>query len=284
MQAFVTEIRKPRRHSLSLNAILVRGLALGNGYGGVHAPTGLHLDTTASAVAGGQLSLVTETVFVVVQHIMAARVRTRPWCGPTVRLFVIIPSLSSVTFTLLTAIEPTLVTTMVYLTLTHSGVEKELVHGCVSVPPWSQVCTPSCGSFSARRVHSGEPGPLLPVPLSGLDESRQSGLQTFRLVSGVDLQEQLVCSTSYTPLMVTLVVVPRFDFPCAVASMVKPFSLAIDKTSPSCRKGRLYVTVAPLDPAMITVAGPLMSLPVYSILIAMAAPVQLLVLGGVGVE
>src|ERR1051325_8815949 len=96
-----------------------------------------------------------------------------------------------------------LVTTTVYLTLTQSGEENVLMQGCVSVPPASQVWSPSVGSRNATSVHNGDPGPLLPVLLSGLEASRQRGLHTRRFVSGVLLQEQLICITSYVPLMVT---------------------------------------------------------------------------------
>ena len=99
----------------------------------------------------------------------------------------------------------------------------------------SQVDTPFPGSRTEISVHSGDGGPLLPVGLSGLRLSRHIGLHTWRFVSGVSRHEQLVCSTSRTPLMVTLVVAPSRLCPCAVASMLKPFSAADVRTSPGFR-------------------------------------------------
>src|SRR2546426_6418615 len=99
---------------------------------------------------------------------------------------------------------------------------------------------PSEGSFKLTSVQRGDGGPLLPVVLSGLEESRQTGSQTTRFVSGVAVHEQLVWRTSSTPLMVTFVLEPSFDCPCAVASRVKPFSLALVRMSPVWRPfGRL---------------------------------------------
>ena len=62
------------------------------------------------------------------------------------------------------------------------------------------------------------------------------------------LHEQLVWRTSYELSIVTVVCAPSFDAPCAVASMVKPFSEAIVRMSPLLRKGRLYATVGPPEP------------------------------------
>src|SRR5438445_77249 len=111
-----------------------------------------------------------------------------------------------------------------------------------------QLMSPRVGSLKATNVHNGEAGPLVPVGLSGLEASRQSGLQTFKLVSGLALHEQLVWRISYELSIVTVVCAPSFDAPCAVASMVKPFSEAIVRMSPLLRKGRLYATVGPPEP------------------------------------
>ena len=102
-----------------------------------------------------------------------------------------------------------------------------------------QVSVPRVGSFKPTSVHSGDGGPFVPVELSGLDESRHTGSQRARFVSGVAVQEQLVWRTSRAPLMVMLVLEPSFDCPCAVASREKPFSLAFVRTSPLLRLGRL---------------------------------------------
>src|SRR5207247_7603200 len=99
-----------------------------------------------------------------------------------------------------------------------------------AVPP--QVSGGSDGSFRATRVQSGDGAPLNPVVLSGLEESRHAGLQSARFVSGVARHEQLVWRISESPLMVTVVLEPSFDCPCAVASMVQSFSLACVRMSP----------------------------------------------------
>src|SRR5262249_24295866 len=98
---------------------------------------------------------------------------------------------------------------------------------------------PSLGSFSLTRVHSGDGGPLVPVVLSGLEASRHSGSQGTRFVSGVAVHEQLVWSTSRTPLVVMFVLEPSAAPPGAVASMLQPFSLALVRMSPAWRLGRL---------------------------------------------
>src|SRR5205814_10479505 len=66
------------------------------------------------------------------------------------------------------------------------------------VPP--QVSVPSLGSFKPTSVHSGDGGPLVPVGLSGLEESRHIVSQCARFVSGVALPDPLVCRTSAFPL------------------------------------------------------------------------------------
>src|SRR5262245_51751286 len=65
------------------------------------------------------------------------------------------------------------------------------------------------------RVHNGDPGPLLPVELSGLLASRQIGLPGTRLVSGLFLHEQLTCHTSsntvsFAPIVTVSVAPPVF--------------------------------------------------------------------------
>ena len=121
--------------------------------------------------------------------------------------------------------------------------------------------------------------------MSGLEESRHTGSQRARIVAGVAVHEQLVWRTSRAPLMVTVVLEPSFDCPCAVASSVKPFSLAFVRTSPLLRLGRLYVVVTALFevPVTTTVVGPLMDGPVYLSVTAIAPPVHPLVVVGGGV-
>src|ERR1043166_5438094 len=82
MQPLVTVTANPRSTSLSLNTMLVRGLALGNGYGTVHVPTGLHLWIEAWALTGAQPSLVTGTVLVTVQQTSLVTLILIPWCAP----------------------------------------------------------------------------------------------------------------------------------------------------------------------------------------------------------
>src|ERR1043166_7490425 len=77
------------------------------------------------------------------------------------------------------------------------------LHSPSDVPVPSHVRTPRLGSLSLTSVQSGDPGPFAPVGLSGLEESRQIGLQGTRFVSGVAVQEQLVWKTSSAPLIVT---------------------------------------------------------------------------------
>src|SRR5437870_808471 len=106
-----------------------------------------------------------------------------------------------------------------------AGAGRSWLHSPPTVPP--QVSVPSVGSFRPTRVHSGDGAPLIPVVLSGLDASKHIGSQSARFVEGFNRHEQLVWRISDTPLMVAVVVDPSRDCPCAVASMVKPFSLAV---------------------------------------------------------
>src|SRR5439155_8932965 len=190
----------------------------------------------------------------------------------------IVPSLSSSTVTFCTVVPPVLVILYVYST-SPPPAGRSVWHS--PTVPLPQVSVPSFGSFRPTKVHSGDGAPLNPVVLSGLDESRHIGSQTARFVSGVALHEQLVWRTSTTPLMVTVVLAPRL-FPCAVASMVNPFSLACERTSPLVRLGRSYVTEAPDDPVTVTVVAPLIVAPVYFNVSAIAPPVQPAAGGGAG--
>ena len=131
---------------------------------------------------------------------------------------------------------PRLLTRYVYCTSTQSCVPNVVTQ---SVPgggcPVLHVRTPRFGSFRTINVHNGEHGPLVPVGLSGLEASRQIGWHTRRLHGGFIVHEQLVCSTSLTPLIVTVVVEPSLDWAWAVASMLKPFSVVLVRMSPVFR-------------------------------------------------
>src|ERR1043166_6125522 len=114
-QSSDTETAKAGSPSLSLNWMLVSGLALGNGYGTVQALTGEHLSMIALAVTGGHSSLVTLTVFVVEKQTVATAVSVTLWCGPSeaIGLPSIVPIRSSTTWMLEAAAEPVLVITYV---------------------------------------------------------------------------------------------------------------------------------------------------------------------------
>src|SRR5437773_1186811 len=202
-----------------------------------------------------------------------------PGSSGTIWLASMMPSLSSSTARSLTVVVPVLV--ILYVNSTSAPPAGRAVWHSPVVPPPPQVSVPSVGSFRPTNVQSGDGAPLNPVVLSGLDESRHIGSQTARFVSGVALHEQLVWRTSTTPLMVTVVLAPRL-FPCAVASMVNPFSLACERTSPLVRLGRSYVTEAPDDPVTVTVVAPLIVAPVYFNVSAIAPPVQPAAGGGAG--
>src|SRR5439155_11658668 len=150
------------------------------------------------------------------------------------------PSGLSSTVTLCTVVVPVLVIVYVYSTFPPPA-GRSVLHSPV-VPP--QLSVPSVLSFRPTRVQSGDGAHLTPVVLSGLDASRQTGSQSARFVSGVALQEQLVCRISETPLRVTFVVAPGLVFTCAVAAMVKRFSLALMRTSPVLGVGGLCVADA----------------------------------------
>src|SRR5437867_3167698 len=120
-----------------------------------------------------------------------------------------VPNLSSSTVTLLTAVGALLVILYVYSTSPPPAGRSAWQSPPSPVVP-SQVSVPSVGSFSPTSVHSGDGGPLVPVVLSGLEESRHIGLHSARFVSGVARHEQLVCRTSAVPLMVTVVFDPSF--------------------------------------------------------------------------
>src|SRR5438552_6168310 len=264
-----------RRTSLSLKATLVRGFWLVNGYPSTHGAT---TAAFASAMQTPPLP-VTVTVLSVVAatNCVVDSVADCPGSIEAIGLPGISPSGSSTTCTVCTVVVPVLVIVYVYST-SPPPAGRSVLQSPPVVPP--QVSVPSFGSFRPTRVQSGDGGPLVPVGLSGLDESRHIGSQSARFVSGVALHEQLVWRTSETPLMVTVVLEPRLDFPCAVASMLKPFSLALVRTSPGLRLGRLYVADVPDDPVMVTVVAPLIGCPVYFSVSAIAPPVQPALGGG----